>query len=116
MTGSRYPAYGPDDDLPTSRAFDDIRDVRRRNRMKQAAQPAAPAPRDFTQRDIDAYECAAELQELRRTARDIRNDEVRVRQIENLMQRDIEAYHNSPWPAELSRLNGAAEEAKERSR
>jgi hypothetical protein len=117
MTYSRYPDYGPDDDLPTSKAFDGMRDIRRRNRMKQAAKDAAAsAPRNLTARDVADYEKATEQQELHRLARDIRNDAHRVRQIENLMNRDWEAYSNSPWAAELSRLNGAADESKERSR
>ena len=108
---SDYPSYGPDDDLPSGRAFDDIRRTRD-NRRKQSA--PAPAPRSLTQRDVDLYDRAAELREVQQTARAIRQQEIRVQRIENLMNRDINAYHNSCWPAELARLNGAADETKER--
>lgn len=76
MTYSRYPSPGSiDDDLPVGRAFDDISDTRRRNRMKQAN---APAPRAFTQRDIAQFEKADQLREVQQTARAVRQDELRI--------------------------------------
>ena len=77
---------------------------------------AEPAPRDFTQRDIDAFDRYDQAQHLKETARAVRQDEIRIKRIEALMARDIDAYHNSPWPAEYSRLTGADKEAKERAR
>ena len=113
MGRSDYPSYGPDDDLPAGRAFDDIRRTRD-NRRKQNAPAAAPALRSLTQRDIADYDRAAELREVQQTARAIRQQEIRVQRIENLMNRNIRAYHDSCWPEEYARLTGAAAEAKER--
>lgn len=79
--------------------------------------PAAdPAPRDFSAKEIAAYDTCQERQHLKEAARAIRQDEIRIKRIEALMARDIDAYHNSPWPAEYSRLTGADKEAKERAR
>ena len=110
---SDYPSYGPDDDLPAGRAYDDIRRTRD-NRRKQNA--PAPAPRSLTQRDIADYDRAAELREVQQTARAIRQQEIRIQRIESLMTRDINAYHNSCWPQEYAKLTGAAKEAAERSK
>ena len=79
--------------------------------------PAAdPAPRDFTKREIDAYDQHEQRQHLRETARAIRQQEIRVQRIEALMNRDINAYHASCWPQEYAKLTGAAAEAAERSK
>jgi hypothetical protein len=109
--------HDPDPDLGESAAFDALRDTRARYRAEQAAKDAAAAaPRNFTQRDIDAYERAAELQDLRQAARDIHMQEVRMRKVEKLMQRDISAYYDSPWHDWYSKITGSAADAKERTR
>ena len=112
---SDYPSYGPDDDLPAGRAYDDIRRTRD-NRRKQNAPAPAPAPRSLTQRDIADYDRAAELREVQQTARAIRQQEIRVQRIEAFMQRDHAGYMNSVWHDEYSRLTGSLAEAKIRSR
>ena len=75
-----------------------------------------PAPRALTAKDVADYDRASAQQELQKTARAVRQDEIRIKRIEAYMQRDHEGYMSSVWHDEYSRLTGSAAESKERSR
>jgi hypothetical protein len=72
--------------------------------------------REFTTRDIQQFEQAEDWQNIRQTARDIHNQEVRVKQVEKLMARDINAYYASPWHDWYSKITGSKAEAEQRSK
>ena len=83
---------------------------------RQAPRPAPTPDREFTQRDIEQFERAEDWQYLRRTAHDIHNQEVRIKQVEQLMKRDINAYYESPWHDWYSEKTGSVADSKQRTR
>lgn len=75
-----------------------------------------PAPRALNQRDVKAYDAYQDREHIHDTARILRRDEFRLRQIERLRDTNYEAYSQSCWPDVYAKMTGAAQEAADRSK
>jgi hypothetical protein len=82
-----------------------------RAKPAKAVVPAGPV-RELTSRDVAAYDTYQERQHLRDTARLVRRDEFRIKQIERLRDTNYQGYIDSVWPDVYAKMTGAADEAK----